>query len=369
MERRSFPSCAAAGGVLALAPPALAKPAALTGEAVRAGEAMRLSWDAKGQPVSVLVSQDPDAPRRAMRPLKAAATGGRAEVAAPVAPRPYYLLVAKDGRQARVAERLLPLQGGRNFRDLGGYRSADGRQVRWGRIYRSGVMAGLTADDMAYLGKLGVKVICDLRSPQERRDEPSPFLKTHAAEVVAFDYDMNSSMAQLVTAKTRDQAVDVFAAAYVNFLDMLTPHYTAMFDRLAAGDAPLAMNCSAGKDRTGMGSALVLSALGVPRETVVADYALTQVYSPPAVYRRQMAEAATAPSPTTTTGGLTPQMAQAFARMPPEVLDVIMGSDPAVMRKALAEVDRRHGGPVKLVQAKFGVTDAKLARLHSLYLA
>jgi protein-tyrosine phosphatase len=323
---------------------------------------VRLDWSAKAAPGAIFVSADPDAPRAAMRPLKSEVRGGAAEVAAPVTPRPYFL-VAAPGGQVRVAERLLPLAGGRNFRDLGGYRAADGRQVRWGHIYRSGVMSGLTAADMAYLRSLGVAVICDLRSVRERTSQPNPFLKAGGPQVVAFDYELASSLDALTQAKTREAAIDAFAAAYVDFSDRLAPQYTDLFARLVAAEGPLAMNCSAGKDRTGMGSALVLSVLGVPRETVVADYALTQVYTPPAYYLKQMSDPAE-PNP-----ALTPETARAFGRMPPEVLQVIMGSDPQVMRRTLAELDRRFDGPVGLAKARFGLDDAKIARLRRTYLA
>ena len=61
-------------------------------------------------------------------------------------------------------QRLLPLEGGQNFRDLGGYRTRDGRTVRWGMLFRSGAMDGLTAADYAYLGKIGIRTVCDFRS-------------------------------------------------------------------------------------------------------------------------------------------------------------------------------------------------------------
>jgi protein-tyrosine phosphatase len=361
MDRRKFLLAAVANGGLAVAPKAFAA-SPLDGAATRvSGQSVRLDWNAKAQPTSVYLASNPSAPIGAMRKVKADVIGGGVEVPAAVTPRPYFLLTEKGGRQTRVAERLLPLQGGRNFRDLGGYRAADSRQVRWGAIYRSGVMSGLTNADFDYLSSLGVKVICDLRNPQERQSEPSPYLKTGGVKVVTFDYDMSMSMAKLAGATTRAQAVDVFAAAYLDFLEILTPHYTDLFARLAANEGPLALNCSAGKDRTGMGSALILSVLGVPRETVVADYALTQVYTPPAFYRKQMAGGGAS-------GGLTAEQAQAFARMPPEVLEVIMGSDPAVMRQALAGVDAKYGSPVGLAKSRFGLTDAKIARLRTLYL-
>jgi protein-tyrosine phosphatase len=361
MDRRKFLLAGVAAGGAALAPAAFAAVSPLEGAATRVGQAVRLDWNAKTKPTSVYVASNPGASTRGMRQVKANVVGGAFEAPAPVTPRPYFLLTEKGGRQTRVAERLLPLEGGRNFRDLGGYRGAGGRQVAWGKIYRSGVMSGLTNADFDYLSALGVKVICDLRSPQERASEPTPFLANGKAKVVAFDYDMNPSMAKLATATTRAQAIDVFAEAYGLFLETLTPHYTDLFARLVANEGPLALNCSAGKDRTGVGSALILSVLGVPRETIIADYALTQVYVPPSYYKKQFAGGHN-------NSGVNAQQAQAMARMPPEVLDVILGSDPAVMRQALAAVDAKHGGPVALAKARFGLTDRKIARLRAIYL-
>jgi protein-tyrosine phosphatase len=362
MDRRLFLTAA---GALALAPAARAA-TLLDAKAERtAPGTVRMDWTGASA-VSVLVSADPDAAKPAMRPLKTT-TGSPVALAAPVSPRPYFLVTAADGRQTRVAERLLPLEGGRNFRDVGGYRVADGRQVKWGKIYRSGVMSGLTLADYDYLSKLGILAICDLRSPQERAAEPSPFLgKAGAPRVVATDYDMSASMAMFARMRTREDAIQGFADAYVAFLDMLTPHYTDMFARLVADQGPLAFNCSAGKDRTGMAAALILSVLGAPRETVLADYGLTQVYTPPSMYMRQMAQSGVNGA---AANGLTPEQAKAFAAMPREVLEVIMGSDPEVMRRALATIDAKFGGPIALTKARFGLTDEKIASLRHSYLS
>lgn len=354
MDRRLFLTAA---GALALAPATHAATALDAKAARSAPEKVRLDWTGASA-VSVLVSANPDARKAAMHPLRTA-SGASAEVEAPVSPRPYFLVTAADGRQARVAERLLPLEGGRNFRDVGGWRAGDGRQVKWGKIYRSGVMAGLTMGDLEYLRRLGILTICDLRSPQERTSEPNPFLKAQGPKVVASDYDMSASMAAFMRMKTREEAIQGFADAYVGFLDMLTPHYTDLFARLVANEGPLAFNCSAGKDRTGMASALILSVLGVPRATVLVDYGLTQTYTPPSYYAKLARSG----------GGVTSQQMQALSKLPPEVLQIIMGSDPEVMRRALAAIDARYGGPVALAKTRFGLTDEKVARLRSVYLA
>jgi protein-tyrosine phosphatase len=356
MDRRLFLT---ATGALALAPAANAA-GALDAKIERAAPGtVRLRWTG-ARAVSVFVASDPAAGRATMRPLMAVA-GGVADLAAPVSPRPYFLLATADGRQTRVAERLLPLVGGRNFRDLGGWRAADGRQVKWGRIYRSGVMTGLAMADITYLQQLGISVICDLRGPQERDAEPNPFLKAGGPRVAAFDYDM-PSLAPFVRMTTREQAVRGFAETYVDLLGRLAPHFTDLFARLAADEGPLAMNCSAGKDRTGVASALVLSVLGVPRATVIADYALSQTYVPSTYYTGPIDKGAA-------TSGVTAQQAQAFAKTPPEVMAVVMGSDPEVMRRTLATVDARFGGPVALAKARFGLDDHKIASLRRTYLA
>lgn len=352
MHRREFLIAAAVNGALLAVPVAFAG-VRLEAQATRSADGgIRLHWTAHNLSTSIFVSTDPDAPASYMHLLKTGMRGGHAELPLALSPRPYFLLRTSDGAQVRVAERLLPLQGGRNFRDLGGYRTDDGRQVRWGRIYRSGVMSDLTAADMDYLSSLGIEVICDLRSNQERSSRPNPFLRTEAPAVVATDYDM-LPMTGLLHATTGTEAIGAFADAYVEFTQVLAPQYTDLFARLLRRETPLAFNCSAGKDRTGIGAALILSVLGVPRQTVVADYALTQLYTPPSTFMKQMAGP----------GAVSP-----MGQMPPEVLAVVLGSDPAVMQQALQKIDQKYGGPIELAKSSFGLTDAKIAYLRAVYL-
>lgn len=362
MDRRAFLMAALAGGSALALDRAAAKPAArIDAEVARTSPTMvKIDWRGAAGPATLFVAGAPYASPRALRRL-AIAPGGGMEVAAPVSPRPYFLVQTRSG-STWTAERLLPLKGGRNFRDLGGYRAEGGQQVRWGRIYRSGVMNGLTAEDLAYLASLDINTICDLRSTAERRAEPAPFPAGGKVAVLATDYEMIGGMESIARARTREEAIDAFAASYIAFLDNLTPQYTALFDRLQRGEGALTLNCSAGKDRTGIGSALILSALGVPRETVIADYALTQVYTPPSVYMQAASHSSGA------VPGLTAEQAQAMRRLPPEVLGVLMGSDPEVMRRALARIDAKFGGPTALIKAKYGVSDAGIARMRRLYL-
>lgn len=339
----------------------------LRAEAVRtAPDRVRLSWQANRGAFRVFASSDPDAPTELMRLLAARVRSGQFDASFDAEPRPYFVIESQEGHRVRVAERLLPLEGGRNFRDLGGYHAEDGRMVRWGRIYRSGVMTGLTARDLVYLAELGIESVCDLRSVDERAREPAPFKGPEAPSLAAFDYGMDqtmSSMASMFSAQTRDDAVAAFSASYVEMADFLTPHYKDMFARLLRRETPLAMNCSAGKDRTGLAAAFVLSVLGVPRDTVIADYALSEIYVPPEKYIADMREPGAHSS-----SGVPSALADVFARMPTPVLRVLLGTDADVMRRTLAKIDADFGGPVELAKARYGLDEASVAYLRSTYL-
>lgn len=275
--------------------------------------------------------------------------------------RPYFLLAA-DGEATGtwVAERVLPLEGGRNFRDLGGYATTDGRVVRWGMLYRSGVMSDLTDADYRYLDGLGIKTVCDFRSTVERADEPTRWRAT-AVDYRFREYDDASSsvLREALTAPDLSGAkvAATMTELYSGMLDRFSDHYADMFAQLSAGKAPLAFNCSAGKDRTGIAAALVLSALGVPRETILADYALSEtIVNYEAAYSGPNAPAADGP--------------YAFlARLPAEVRAPLLRSDPAYLEVAFARMEREHGSVEGYLAARLNVSEADLERMRALYLA
>jgi protein-tyrosine phosphatase len=247
-------------------------------------------------------------------------------------------------------QRLLPLDGGQNFRDLGGYRTRDGRTVKWGLLFRSGSMDGLTPKDFAYLNRLGIRTVCDLRSTAERKAKPVPWPAGRAPKVLTEDYDMDAAMAITTpasgwTAATARQSV---AAHYPDLLVQYNSQYRRMFAELLAGHAPLAFNCSAGKDRTGIASALVLTALGVPREIVIQDYLLSDRYFDP---RKIGADRNSGP----------------WAKMEPGVMEAFMASDSSYIKAALAVIDAHVGGARGYLNDELGLSDADIAKLRRLY--
>lgn len=142
----------------------------------RAGPGIyELHWSRMGGtvPVDVYVAEQPDAPPDARRQVIDDDLDGAATVRLESRQRLYFYIAPEGGRGLWTAERVLPLQGGRNFRDLGGYQTNDGRHVRWGKVFRSGTMSGLTDTDYDYLSHLGIRVICDFRTVAERKAYPN----------------------------------------------------------------------------------------------------------------------------------------------------------------------------------------------------
>ena len=178
-----------------------------------------------------------------------------------------------------LASRLLPLEGGVNFRDLGGYATSDGRTVKWRHVYRSGMMTRLTAADKAELAARGIRAVVDLRTTIEQQADPSHWV--HEAGITYWRRDHSETFGHLH--EMVDKGLATEAEAHKVMLDgfrylpfQQAEAYAALFRLIADRDIPLVFNCTAGKDRTGGGAVLVLAALGVPRETIAADFHMTE---------------------------------------------------------------------------------------------
>jgi protein-tyrosine phosphatase len=180
---------------------------------------------------------------------------------------------------ADVAERLIPLEGGVNFRDMGGYPAADGRTVRWGKLYRSGTMGRLTPGDYDILAERGIRTIIDLRTGIEQEDDPNQWAVDAGIGYWSRDHDETFGNLHEMAGQgiaTAEEAHAIMLAGYRHLPVQHGPAYAEMFRRIAAGQVPIVINCTAGKDRTGAGAALVLAALGVPRDVIAGDFAMTE---------------------------------------------------------------------------------------------
>jgi protein-tyrosine phosphatase len=187
-----------------------------------------------------------------------------------------------------MATRHITLEGPCNFRDLGGYRTADGRETRWGRLYRSDSMHTLTAGDVPVLREIGVRTAIDFRSNYELDQIGiGPLGEVSITHVHCPTFDMNPE------GEAPPFVGGSAATFYARMLESGAPAYVAAARAIATDEAmPAVFFCMAGKDRTGVFAALVLGLLGVPDDVVVADYALTHDVLPTIAQRREAREAA-----------------------------------------------------------------------------
>ena len=164
-----------------------------------------------------------------------------------------------------------------NFRDVGGLSAADGKVIRFGRLFRSDMISRPHDDDLETLKRCGIGLVLDLRSSSESGATPNSFWVGQGAEVIAFDVGTDvrargSFWEQLRADGRPQQVLALMHRIYRSIPLAVAPALTILFNRLADGAPPALLHCSAGKDRTGVAVALLLHALGVPREAIETDY-------------------------------------------------------------------------------------------------
>lgn len=335
--------------------PAIAREApAQAAFATRDNGAVTLRWTGLSGPVDIWQLPSPDAAPDKGRKLLSGVAGETATVVVEPWPRPYFLVRDSKGSKAVAAERLLPLEGGSNFRDLGGYRTADGAEVAWGKLYRSAVMANLTPDDFQHLGKLGIATVCDFRSTDERKRDAVIWPADIQPTVLATDYALDmGAMASLFRGGpvTADGVRQAMAGFYREMPFTFADQYSAMMRNLVDGNAPLAFNCSAGKDRTGLAAALILTALGVPAETVMSDYLLSNE-----TYR-----------PKPPVAGSDDPTARMFAALPADAVKALMGVDRSYLEASLAGIEAK-GGLDRYYAEELKLSKADIETLRKRYL-
>jgi protein-tyrosine phosphatase len=169
-------------------------------------------------------------------------------------------------------ERHISLQGSVNFRDIGGYPAAEGRTVRWRRLYRSDGLSHLTEDDLAVLAPIGVSSIFDLRSHDELTHYgPATLVATHGARHHHLPF-LRGNLSAI--GKTE---LPPLGQLYEEMVEHGSETIRALFE-LLTDDAtyPAVVHCTVGKDRTGVAVALVLRTLGVDDQTIATDFSLTE---------------------------------------------------------------------------------------------
>ena len=250
-----------------------------------------VKWETKpaieGQ-VKVFASTDPDRIPE-IRPVATAdiAAQWATVVTNDPAKRHYYTLLFNDKYRVRVATRNVNVPGVQNFRDLGGYPVyARHKQVRWGMLYRSAQMDLAQPATMDKLNKLGIRTVIDLRDASERPDTsaalPAPPNVVHIPIPVDCLTDILADIdQQRIQPDTIGRIVERINR---HIVAANAPAFRQMFDILLDKENyPAVIQCSTGKGRTGIASALVLSALGVNDDDIMTDYRLSRFNIPTAI--------------------------------------------------------------------------------------
>lgn len=304
-------------------------------------------------PVAVWLSRDTviDRGDRLANPQTSAR---KIRLAVPESTRTYVILLGDNGKSSVVAERSLPLEHASNFRDIGGYVTADGKTVRWGKAFRSAALPFLTDSDYALVAQLHIGTDVDLRSIDEREVDPDTIDDKTQALFVSNDYSMKKLFA--------DMRKGMGENAYSGMEVLLAPQFRSLYRRIMADNGAVIYHCSAGQDRTGIATAMLYDVLGVDRETILKDYHLsTQLRRP----QWEMPKL----DPKEWPGNA---LVQFYASMPASQVNTAQPlytpSGASHLAQFFAYLDKTYGGSEGYMKKVLGFTDADIARLKAVML-
>jgi protein-tyrosine phosphatase len=242
--------------------------------------------------------------------------------------------------------RRIRFEGAANFRDLGGYPASDRRRTRWGLLYRADNLAGLTDADLVRLEVLGLRTLIDFRLPTERQMSPDRLPPGSSIRKVELGFLPAGTIEMLALVKRGAIAAlelerRVIAQYRLFCVDHVEEYRRTFAIAQDASSYPLLVHCTSGKDRTGFAAALLLLAVGAPRETVLEDYDLTNRY------RRAV-----------------PQLLG--PETPEEIVTLLLSAQPKYLEAALEEIDNVYGSFDDYLATALGVDAAARRRLVEL---
>jgi len=254
----------------------------------------------------------------------------------------YFELVHDTNERRILAERVLRLEGSVNFRDIGGYPTRDGQTVRWGQVYRSGTLIDLTDHDWDYLKQLHIQAVCDFRSHDEVTLEPDTLpagIRYLHQPVVTED---SNALQRIYAMLFKPHKIgEMMQQMYTKIIIDENPQlFRTTFEALSGeSDAPLLIHCTAGKDRTGIATALLLAVLGVPDDIIIADYTLSNhYYEAFAAYTQATLDR------------------MRWVRLTPDVVQPFLLADARIMEQTLAHVRAHYGSVEQYLRDKAGLS-------------
>ncbi|MFI7008509.1 tyrosine-protein phosphatase [Streptomyces sp. NPDC050145] len=249
------------------------------------------------------------------------------------------------------------LTGVRNFRDVGGLPTVDGRRVRPGVLFRSGHLAHATAEDAAFLSGLGLHTIFDFRNAADQKLEGADValpgvrnvnlpLSDPADGSEFWKMVREGDMAQLRSVLSGGRAADRMINSYRSIITDRTAEHSRVLRSIAEDSVPALMHCAAGKDRAGLSIAVTLLAVGVEREAIEADYLESN-----AKHRRyKVHRSSTSPD--------------AYSAEVMELLSPLFDARAEYLRAAFETIEQTWGGTERYFAEGLGLTAADRDRLR-----
>ncbi len=241
----------------------------------------------------------------------------------------------------------------RNFRDLGGYAAVEGLHVKKGLLYRSDHIGDLSEQEVEVIAGLGVKTVYDLRSEKERERDPENISEVGSLVLVSLPIyyeplDPEMIKRRILRGEVQEGdfhqlMVDSYRAYALDYCARLSPVLRGLAD---SKDLPALIHCTHGKDRTGVAIAITLRALGIPQETVVEDYMLSNEFWETEVDRFSC-------------------LASWVSRTPREEVRALLEVRPEYLDAAFAAIDEKYGSFDNYLNRCLYIDDATLERLRT----
>jgi protein-tyrosine phosphatase len=177
--------------------------------------------------------------------------------------------------------RKLSMDGSYNTRELGGYKTTDGKSVKWGVLFRSDKLSDISLEDQKYLKNLGIQRIVDFRSKAEKTEDPDKIPEGVAYIEMPIEVDgaMRTKIEAILKGEINRNVKDFLIEANEEFIKNYSHIYSKFLKDLAKEQKPTMFHCTAGKDRAGFAAAITLIAIGVSKEDAINDYMKTNEYT------------------------------------------------------------------------------------------